>query len=233
MKREESTSKKKVNRIIQIVNVLMTVAWMALLIFIRAKFDIPIALQLPVAIPLYVLWLVLFGKWLDRSRYKDVVAELDKECEQEEERKSRTAEKPGIIVPALVAVVCMLIALFGGWHLAVDMLNGVGEGNTFAGYLPEIISWFTLLLCGIFLLAILYNARRGRIFSKANLLLANGIGATIFISVVAQSHYWESTPMVPNSTVQLYYMYFAIIIFFFAQLLGIAGRIKEEQDLTI
>ncbi len=233
MKEKESISKEKVKRSIQIVTLLLTVAWMALLIFIRVKFDIPIALQLPVAIPLYVLVSVVYVMWLNRSRYKDVVAELDKECEQEEERKSRTGEKPVIVVPTLVAIVCMLMALYGGWHLAADMLNGVGEGKAFAGYLPEIISWFTLLLCGILLLPILYNARRGRIFSKANLLLTYGIGATIFISVVAQSHYWESTPMVPNSTVALYYMYFAFIMFFFAQLLGIAGRIKEDQDLTI
>lgn len=71
----------------------------------------------------------------------------------------------------------------------------------------------------------------GVVFMNSNLMYI--IGATLILSTILQTQLWETTEMIPNLTVAMYYYLFGVLVMFFGKLFNIAIKIKEEQDLTI
>jgi hypothetical protein len=60
-----------------------------------------------------------------------------------------------------------------------------------------------------------------------------GVGVTLIISAVTQGEIWDSTLMVPNSTVAIYFSLLGMFIIFLGKLFEIAIKIKKENDMTV
>ncbi len=122
-----------------------------------------------------------------------------------------------------------LFAVFSGIEMAVNMI----ENKSFVNYLPDLCMVLTYFICGGLLAKLAHNTRKGKVFYSGNVTLIYLIGVTILVSANVQTHYWDSTTMVPNTTVFACYMVFVGLCFFFGNLFSIAVQIKEDQDLTI
>ena len=60
-----------------------------------------------------------------------------------------------------------------------------------------------------------------------------GVGVTLIISTVTQVEVWDSTVMVPNITVSIYFSLLGMFIIFLGKLFEIAIKIKKENDMTV
>ena len=181
----------------------------------------------------YTGGLILFQKIIERSRYSKDFEEANHEAEKEEEMKSAKDERPGFRSLAIVAVVAMICAVAKAVETVELMISDYSNGLPINAHLPQCINILTLLACGIFIVVILYNVSKRRVFDSRNSFCIYGVGATIIVSTLLQSELWATTPMIPNDTVMMYYMIFGIFIVFFGKLFDIAVKLKNEQDLTI
>jgi hypothetical protein len=60
-----------------------------------------------------------------------------------------------------------------------------------------------------------------------------GVGVTLIISTMLQNEIWDSTLMVPNSTLTSYFYLFGMFFIFLGKLFEIAIKIKKENDMTV
>ncbi len=199
------------------------------MVWIRLFLDLPLAVAVLVIFPMMTGGCWMLGKIMDKSKYKAEFDELEKEAEIEEEQKKKRGLKPSIIGLVLLAATIFLLAVFNGIEMVVNMK----DNKSIVNYLPDLCMVLTNFILSVLLAKIAYNIRKGKIFYSGNATLIYLIGATIFVSAGIQNHYWDSTAMVPNSTVFTCYMVFVGLCCFFANLFSIAIQIKEEQDLTI
>ncbi len=228
MKKERSP-KDKLTRIMQVSTVAITLFCIALLFVLRLCINVPTVVLMAVILPLLWGGLWLLGKILEKGRYKDVFDEMNKEAEMEEEQEKKKGQKPNISGLVLLSVAVLLFAVITG----AEMVSNMIKDKSFVDYLPDLCMVLTFLLCGFFLARISYNIKRGKVFFTQNSRLIYYIAFTVLLSTNIQAHYWESTTMVPNSTVLWCYLVFVGLVFFFGHLYNIAIEIKEDLDLTI
>lgn len=229
-------NKKSTKKIIKAINV-FACAWAIVLfvgvMFFRVNSDIPSVLLYLCMGVVYVGGLVLVQKILERSHWKDVLEKANIECEEEEEKKKTTDQIPNFFTLLITSVVAFLYVISD----IIDIVNSIISNSTITDsidqYLPQCVNVLTLLICCVFIAVILYNVWRRNVFNRKNSFCIYGVGATIVISTFLQGAYFESTPMIPNEDVKIYYLLFGIFIFFFGALFDIAVKMKEEQDLTI
>ncbi len=224
------TPKDKAKLILYVSVALVTLFSAAVMIVVGRVADLPAVVLGMLFYPLMVGGMWLLGKIMDRSKYKDVFDELNKEAEmEEEEEEKKRGQKPNVGGLVLLVVMIFLFAVFGGIEMVVNMV----DNRSFVDYLPDLCMVLTGLVCGALLARIAYNIRKGKVFYSGNVRLIYLIAVTILLSAGTQHHYWESTAMVPNTAVFFCYMVFVGLCFFFGNLFSIAIQIKEDQDLTI
>lgn len=230
---EKKPSTKKITRIINAFATIWAVVLFAIVICLRVKTDWPAVLLYLCFGFIYTGGFILFQKIIERSRYSKEFEEVNRELEKEEEMKSAKDERPGFRSLAIVAVIAMICAVAKAVETVKLIISDYNNGLPINAHLPQCINILTLLVCGIFIAVILYNVSKRKVFDSRNSFCIYGVGATIIISTLLQSELWATTPMIPNDSVQMYYMIFGIFIVFFGNLFDIAVKLKKEQDLTI
>lgn len=211
--------------------VFMNIAMMIPAIYIILKFDIPRILVWLCFIPLNFLFMLIISKILNSKKYKKLADELEKDCQEEEEAERRKGERPNMSSITMIAVVCMAITI--GNSIEVIYNACAANDSTTKNILPACINILTSFTCCGCLGFLLYNIRKRRVFVSINSNLMYFIGATLILSTILQTQLWETTEMIPNLTVAMYYYLFGVLVMFFGKLFNIAIKIKEEQDLTI
>lgn len=226
-------SARKFKRILLTCNVLLGVAFVAIVVLLRIRLNLPMAVAFLCVFPFYIKSHVFFVQFLERKGCKLYIDAMVKKEEAEEECELRAGGRPGVWELVIVSILTLVIACYSAGNLLLCIYEEWKEDISLTTYMPQIVEIFTLLPCALLLLGLSYNVWHRRVFVSANSLLVNGIAFVIILSTLVQVHYWESTPMVPNDTVFLFYMLLGCCIFFFGSLFDIAVRMKNEQDLTV
>ena len=228
---KKMTPEKKVNWIIHTIMIMMAIALIALNHYIKVIFDFPVPIIYMCTLPLFIGGIILLSKWLERSKWKDTVEEMNKKCEKEE-KKSKPI--PGIFGLILLAILCLGFSIGNGIDLTTGIFSNAYEPEHFLKVIvPDCIGVFTLLICSVIITVIAYNVMKKKIFTSANAKLIYSIGGIVIISVIIQNHYWETTTMMPNDTVGMIFALFGAFIVFLGRVFAIGVKMKEEQDLTI
>lgn len=226
------TPKKKVNWIIHTVTILMAIALVALVHYTKTIYDLPTIVLYACYMPLFIGGQILFSKWLENSKWKDTVEEMEKEAEKEEE-KSRWI--PGSFGLILFVLICLGYSTYNAMDIIEGIFSNQYEPELFLKTIvPDCIGLLTLLACSILIAIIAYNVIiKKKVFTSTNARLIFSIGAIVIFSVIIQNHYWETTTMLPNDTVAMNFGLFGAFIVFFGRVFAIGVKMKEEQDLTI
>ena len=115
----------------------------------------------------------------------------------------------------------------------IEMIKMItSDGIPVRECLPQCVNTLTLLICCIFIVVILFNVSRKRIFDRRNSICIYGVGATVIFGTILRIRLMGDAPM-PDSDAMIYYSLLGIFIIFFGRLFDIAVKIKKEQDLTI
>jgi membrane protein YdbS with pleckstrin-like domain len=224
--------KKKVTWIINSVMILSAIAIVATAHYIKTKYNMPTLVLYACSIPVLIGGFILFSKWLENSKWKDTIEEMEKEAEEEEPTKPKHI--PGSFGLILLAIICLGFSIDNGIDLTAGIFSNAYEPEQFLKVIvPDCIGVFTILTCSVIIAIIAYNVMKKKIFTSVNARLIYSIGAIVIVSVIIQTHYWETTTMMPNDTVGMIFALFGAFIVFFGRVFAIGVKIKEEQDLTI
>lgn len=232
MKKKE-TKHRKLNRIITAFLMVWLILLVTIVNVLRIKFNYPSILLYACMIPVYIVGIRLFQKFLEHSRWSRDFEELNALCEEEEAKEQVQSKRPDIHSLVIIAFMGFLYAIYQTTGIVEEILAHHSSGLSFQSVLPQCVGVLTLLLCCSFIAAILYHVIKGKVFTSSNVRLIYAVGATIVFSTVLQMQCWDATPMVPNSDVQICYCLLGIFIVFFGRLFDIAVELKKEQDLTI
>lgn len=231
--KKKSPNLKKVNSLINISVALWSIVIVLIVSFLRVRLSCSGILLYVCMIPVYMAGIYLMQKVMEHSKWSRELELLNQECEEEERKKLPGTERPDISRMLLIALFGLVYAIFSIVELVQEIISYQASGRRIMGLLPQCMDVLTILVCCAFICPIIYNVRKGRVFYSRNSTCIYGVGATIIFSALLQSQCWDSTPMVPNSTVMLYYILFGAFILFFGKLYDIAVEMKNEQDLTI
>ena len=228
---KKMSPKKKVTWIINSVTILSAIALVAIVHYIKAQYNLPTLVLYACCMPVLIGGFILFSKWLENSKWKDTVEEMEKEAEEEEAKSKPT---PNIFSLVVIAIICLGYSIFNVMDITEGIFSNAYEAEHFWKVIvPDFIGILTLLACSILIAIMSYNVMKKKIFTSTNARLIYSIGGIIIFSAIIQNHYWETTSMIPNDTVALYYGLFGVFIIFFGRIFSIGVKIKEEQDLTI
>ena len=228
---KKMTPEKKVTWIIHTVTVLMVIVLVALVHYTKAKYDLPTVVLYACYMPLFIGGQIFFSKWLENSKWKETIEEMEKEAEEEEAKSNPTPSISGLV---LIVLICLGYSIFNAMDIIEGIFSNQYESELFLKTIvPNCIGLLTLLACSILIAIIAYNVIKKRIFTSTNAKLIYSIGAIVIFSVIIQNHYWETTTMLPNDTVAMNFALFGAFIVFFGRVFDIGVQMKEEQDLTI
>lgn len=225
--------KKQLKRMVTWTTGVVQVALAAISIVIRHIYDVSWILIAPFYFSIMVLSLIVLSKYFSRGKWKDAMDELEHEYEEEEKREEARTTKPKVSLMWLVVTVSLVIAAGDVVDVACRIIRRSQGGGAIAELFPEFMGALTMAICAVFIAIILFNVNRNRVFDHANVRMIYGVGATLLISTIAQSEIWDSTLMVPNPTVGIYFNLFGMFLIFLGKLFDIAIKIKEEHDMTI
>jgi uncharacterized membrane protein len=228
---KKMSPKKKVTWIINSVMTLSAIALVVIVHYIKAKYNLPTLVLYACSMPVQIGGFILFSKWLENSKWKDTVEEMEKEAEEEEAKSKPT---PGIFSLVVIAIICLGYSISNVIDITKGIFSNTHEAEHFFKVIvPDLMGILTLLACSILIAIMAYNVKKKKIFTRTNAKLIYAIGAIIIFSVVIQNHYWETTTMLPNNTVAMNFSLFGVFIIFFGRVFDIGVKMKEEQDLTI
>lgn len=227
-------TKKSMKRVISFYAFVLSVVLIALLYFVHIKYEVPRLLLWCAFIPLYWFLIYLFSKFTYRGKRKKVIDELEHEAIAEAEAENGKGERPEMSSLVLMSLACIVMTLFGIAEIVTNMCGQVTIDSAYVkGIVPSCVNLLTLLVCTVCIIVMMYNIRRRRVFVSSNANMMYIIGGTVVFSTLLQMEIWDTTEMVPNSSVSMYYLLFGILVVFFGRLFDISIRIKKEQDLTI
>ena len=228
---KKMSNKKKVTWIINSVMVLSAIALVIIVNYIKAKYNLPALVLYACSMPVLIGGFIFFSKWLENSKWKKTIEEMEKE---EKEEKAKSKPTPGIFSLVLIAIICLGYSISNVTNITEGIFSNTYEAEHFwKVVVPDLMGILTLLACSILIAIMAYNVKKKKIFTCTNARLIYSIGAIIIFSVVIQNHYWETTTMLPNSTVAMNFALFGAFIVFFGRVFDIGVQMKEEQDLTI
>lgn len=228
----KNKSTKKISRIINIFSVCWIVILLAAVMVLRVKTGIPALLLYVCMGALYIVGLLGFQKGLENSRLKKELEDANRECEEEEAKKTPGDEKPDILSLLVVALVAFIYAASNTVELVKNMISAHSAGIPVTEYLPQGADTLTLLVCCIFIGIIVFNVSRKRIFDRRNSICIYGVGVAVIFGHILQMQLMGDAPTA-DSDAFVYYSLMGIFIIFFGRLFDIAVKIKNDQDLTI
>ena len=229
---KDGKSTKKITKIITIFSVSWQIILFAAVIILRVKTDIPALLLYGCMGVLYVGGLLGLQKGLENSRLKHEFEEANRECEEEEAKKTSADEKPDFFSLLIIAVFALIYAVSNAVDLAQNMISAHSSGIPVSEFLPQCMNILTLLICCIFVGIIVFNVSRKRIFDRSNSICIYGVGAAIIFGNILQIQLMGDAPTADTDAL-VYYSLLGILIIFFGRLFDIAVKMKKEQDLTI
>ena len=229
---KEGKSTKKIARIINIFSVSWMIILFAAVMILRVKTSIPALLLYGCMGVLYVGGLLGFQKGLENSRLKLEFEEANRECEEEEAKKTSADEKPDFFTLMAIAIFALIYSVSNAVDLVQNMISAHSADIPLSQYLPQFADTLTLLICCIFIVIIVFNVSRKRIFDRRNSICIYGVGAAIIFGHILQIQLMGDAPTA-DTDVLVYYSLLGIFIIFFGRLFDIAVKMKNEQDLTI
>ena len=222
---------KKVKWIIIAVMSLMIMALITIVSYLKTLFNLPTIIFFACFAPLFAYGIILFSKLLKKSKWSDVVEDMEKKCVAE---AAESKQKPRIIDLAIIVIVSLGYSISLGYGIIEGLVsNQYGQKCFLEVILPNIISILTLLSCSVLIAIIAYNVYKKKVFEYKNARLIYSIGFILIFSVIIQRYYWETTTMLPNDTVAINFCLIGIFILFFGKIFSIGVKMQEEQDLTI
>ncbi len=229
--KKKPSSRRQIELIIYAVIVVTVLAFLGLSIVIRNLVNIPVAFIYILLGPALVGALWLTQTLMEKSRYKEELDRMEKEIEAEEEKNERTGktEKPDLWLIVLPVACTIIWSIVEGTGTVMDMV----EAGSFIMFIPDMICSMTLFIIGLLLAMITFNVWKDRIFTISNCRIIYFIAFTLIVSVIIQMQYWDSTPMIPNATVGMYFLTLGTMAIFFGKLFEIMIKIKNDNDLTI
>ena len=228
---KKMSPKKKVTWIINSVMTLSAIALVVIVHYIKARYNLPTLVLYACSMPVLIGGFILFSKWLENSKWKNTIEEMEKEAEEEEAKSKPT---PGIFSLVFIAIICLGYSIFNVIDITEGIFSNTYEAEHFwKVVVPDFLGILTLLACSILIAIIAYNVKKKKIFTRTNARLIYAIGSIVIFSIVIQNHYWETTTMIPNDSVALNYSLLGVFIFFFGKVFDIGVKMKKEQDLTI
>jgi hypothetical protein len=229
---KDGKSTKKIARIINIFSVSWMIILFAAVMILRVKTSIPALLLYGCMGALYIGGLLGFQKGLENSRLKLEFEEANRECEEEEAKKSSADEKPDFFTLMAIAIFALIYSVSNAVNLVQNMISAHSADIPLSQYLPQFADTLTLLICCIFIGIIVFNVSRKRIFDRCNSICIYGVGAAIIFGHILQIQLMGDAPTA-DTDVLVYYSLLGIFIIFFGRLFDIAVKMKNEQDLTI
>ena len=181
----------------------------------------------------YPIGFYVLQKVLERSRWSAALEEANRECEEEEERKPASKEKPEMASLIIMAVIAFIFAIGNTWSIVSTIMADYSKGLSIQKYLPQCADMLTIILCCVFIAIIIYNVSKSRVFDNRNTFCISSVGFVVLINSVLQTHEILGTNVNLDFRHQMPYMLFGMFILFFGQLFGIAVKMKKEQELTI
>lgn len=94
--------KKRVTWIINSVMTLSVISIVAIVHYIKARYNLPTLVLYACSMPVLIGGFILFSKWLENNKWKDTVEEMEKEAEEEEAKSKPT---PGIFSLVFIAII--------------------------------------------------------------------------------------------------------------------------------
>ena len=225
-------NKKKVKRIINIFSAAWWTVLLLIVIFLRTTTEIPGILLYGCMGACYVAGLLALQKAMEGGKLKDALEEVNRECEEEEENKPASEEKPDFFSLAVIALFAFIYSICTLGEIGQTVIKNLSEGSTIKDMLPQCISALTLLICCVFIAIILFNVAKKRIFDRRNSICIYGVGATVIFGKILQNWLYDNAALTESDTT-VYYSLLGILIIFFGRLFDIAVKMKNEQDLTI
>ena len=225
------TPEKKVACIIATAMILMVVVFIAAVHYLKTLFNLPTLVLFACCVPILVLGQNFLSKWLLKSKWKDIVLEMEKKCVAEDAKSKPRARMVDL---AIIAILSLWYSLSLGSGVVEDIIMYQNELNCFSEVVaPNIVNVVTLFSCSVLIAMIAYNVYKKNVFVRSNARLISAIGMILLFSVAIQRCYWDATPMLPNDTVAINFGLLAVFILFFGRIFGIGVKMQEEQDLTI
>ena len=229
---KEGKSTKKIARIINIFSVSWMIILFAAVMILRVKTSIPALLLYGCMGALYIGGLLGLQKGLENSRLKHEFEEANRECEEEDAKKTSADEKPDFFTLLVIAIFALIYSVSNVVDLVQNMISAHSADIPLSQYLPQFADTLTLLICCIFIGIIVFNVSRKRIFDRRNSICIYGVGAAIIFGHILQIQLMGDAPTA-DTDVLVYYSLLGIFIIFFGRLFDIAVKMKNEQDLTI
>ena len=236
MEKDKKNNEKQPKKILRMLNVfgfLWSIVLFAIVIYLRLTSEIPaLLIYLGMGI-VYPIGFYVLQKVLERSRWSAALEEANRECEEEEERKPASKEKPKMASLIIMAVIAFIFAIGNTWSIVSTIMADYSKGLSIQKYLPQCADMLTIILCCVFIAIIIYNVSKSRVFDNRNTFCISSVGFVVLINSVLQTHEILGTNVNLDFRHQMPYMLFGMFILFFGQLFGIAVKMKKEQELTI
>ncbi len=227
--KQKITPAFRVKAIVVIGSLLIVAVYFGLIILLRKLTGWPVELLFLGLSPITVIGGIILLKAMQKSRFKDDLDKFEQEYKEKQEKSMGKDEKPRLWGIALVTLITFIWTIIYGY----DMVAQMEEGESLRQYLPEAASFATFFICTLLLAIIAFNIWKGRVFTHMNVNLIYSISSVITLSALLQGSYLGETPMVPNTTVMMFYFFISMIIFFLAEILEVAIKIRKDQDLIV
>ncbi len=228
--KKENPNTKKVEIILAVCSILFTALYFGSVFLLHKLTGWQIEMCYIGLLPLLLLGMYVMLKALTSSRLKGSLEQFEKDEREKEEAGMGKDEKPKM---GILFIIGTLIALIWSAGYGIEMAGNMINAGSFGQYLPEFACFITMFTCSILIAWIAYNVWRLKIFSKTNVNLVYAISGILFTSAFLQGRYLGATPMLPNETVLTVYMFFSLILLFFAEIFEVAIKVRKDQDLIV
>ena len=225
--------KKKLKKMITWSTILVETILLAIGLVVRHIYDVSYLLVSFCVFPLMLIAMILLSKYFSKGKWKNPMDELERECEEEEKRKEMKVEKSNVTLMWIVLIVSLIIAVGDTIDITGRVILRSQGGSPVSELISEVFGPLTMAICAVFIVIILFNVSRNKVFDHTNVKMIYGVGVTLIISTMLQTEIWDSTLMVPNSTLTSYFYLFGMFFIFLGKLFEIAIKIKKENDMTV
>lgn len=225
--------KKKLKRMITWSTILVETLLIAIGMAVHIIYDVSYLLVCFCIFPLMLMAMILLSKYFSKGKWKNPMDELERECEEEEKRKEMKVEKSNVTLMWIVLIVSLIIAVGDTIDITGRVILRSQGGSPVTELISEVFGPLTMAICAVFIVKILFNVSRNKVFDHTNVKMIYGVGVTLIISTMLQTEIWDSTLMVPNSTLTSYFYLFGMFFIFLGKLFEIAIKIKKENDMTV